>query len=1034
MNPTHFRPFGLLKKLIPLLLASVAIGNAAPTTSGGMKRLDLTLTGDRSVAKVMVPDGVATVILQKFNHEGGWTRFASREGKPGLMRFKLPAPADKARWRAIGRFAKPSVAHDKFPANFYAGKNQFGPIKSDSGKAGSLGRVALADSAPEVSGDSPVEADIWKVDGNNVYFFNQLRGLQVLNLADPSDPRITASLRLPAEGQDLYLLPGSGPERNLVLLTRGWSNGDGEWTRINVVTVAGGNAEITSTRNVPGYLSDSRMVGNRLILATTEWNWNPDTSDGEWSARTRLGEWLISPGNAPQADGETLIEGDNPLISAGPDWLAIAVHPAGKWDVSNVSVFAVRPQGLVKMSPQIRTEGSVESKFAMQWADNVLTVVSERNDRKNGWSPTTILENFQVWAPGSPNKTTRDRIGSLELAEGESLFATRFAGNKAYIVTFLQTDPLFVVDLSDPANPVIAGQIEVPGWSSHLEPIGDLLFAIGWEENTVVASLFDVANPADPQLLRRLKLGDSGTYSEAMWDEKALKVLPQAGLALVPLTRYGARNGTARSVVQLIDIDTTARDIRLRGSIRHDFDARRADLLGGAVVSISQRVMVAADVTDRDVPSILSEVSLAWPVDRVFKVGVYLLQIEDGSSYGGGRATVRVSPANATEQILAEFDLGKGTVRAADYRDGKLFILRENSPSWTPYYLVSDNEDTPSNTIVLDVYDASSIPDLALLGSRTINVAGGGHMAIDRLLWPSPNRPAVVLESGGFYGWFRDPIIQTDQATTFAEAAAPMSAKSKIAVNFLPYWLPETPPRLVVFETTDPQNPAVESPVALGPKGSTFSGVADAAHGLIVLGNTQWSGNADDNWLARGVALQAARVIEVGSSGSPIVRPLIDLPGELFAITELDQDGFLAFTRDTDDGDSTVFGINACDGYDAFSIASVDGPSYAAATAGGRRLFIAGEGQVLCYRLTADGTISAESPLETGWNPYFLRWVDGTLLGSNWNSFFTAKENSTDVTKWKFSTWTPSLEHAVPLPNGDLLVPFGEYGAERLQP
>ncbi len=652
----------------------------------------------------------------------------------------------------------------------------------------------------------------------------------------------------------------------------------------------------------------------------------------------------------------------------------------------------------------------------------------------NSWTPVTVLENFRAWAPDVIHPLIFEtRIGRLTLADGESLFATRFAGNKAYIVTFLQTDPLFVVDLSDPTDPVIAGQIEVPGWSSHLEPLGDLLFAIGWEDNTVVASLFDVANPADPQMLRRLKLGDSGTYSEAMWDEKALKVLPDAGLALVPLTSYGAKNGTARSVVQLIDIDANARDIRLRGSIQHDFDARRADLIGSAVVSVSQRVMVAADVTDRDAPSIISEVSLAWPVDRVLKVGDSLLQIEDGSWYGGGRPTLRISPANATEQILAEFDLGKGTVKAADYRDGKLFVLRESTPSWRPYYFASDAVDAQSNRMVLDVYDASSIPSLVLLGSRTVNVAGGGHVAIDRLLWPMSNRPAVVLESGGFYGWYGGPILLAAKADTLVSAAAPLSTTSRIAIDYLPYWLPETPPSLIVFDTTDPQNPTVESPVALGPKGSSFSGVADAADGLIVLGNTLWTGNTDDNWIARGVALQAARVIEVGASGSPVVRPLIDLPGELFGISELDRDGFLAFTRDTDDGITTAFGISACDGYDAFSIASVDGPAYAVATAGGRRLFIADKGQVLRYQLTADGSVSTESPLQTGWTPYVLRWTDGTLLGSNWNSFFAAKDDATDIKKWKFSTWTPSLDRTLPLPNGDLLVPFGEYGVERLR-
>lgn len=203
----------------------------------------------------------------------------------------------------------------------------------------------------------PVEADIWKIDGNTVYFFNQLRGLQVLDMTDPADPRITASLRLPAVGQDLYLLPGSAMARTVVLLTEGSSIRGGSWTRINLVKVSGGKAEITNTRDVPGSLADSRLAGNRLILATTEWN-DADASGDDWSSRSRLSEWLLAPDAAPRAAGETLIEGDSPLIASGPDWLALVVYPNGQWNVSDVSVFAVRPNGLVRMGRPFRTQGA----------------------------------------------------------------------------------------------------------------------------------------------------------------------------------------------------------------------------------------------------------------------------------------------------------------------------------------------------------------------------------------------------------------------------------------------------------------------------------------------------------------------------------------------------------------------------------------------------------------------------------------------------------------------------------------------------
>lgn len=1028
----------LWQRLCLALLATSLVGSATPRAETGRTKLDLKMVQEGQTVKVTVPEGVVSVTLQKFRRQDGWTMVDVKKAVPGVMRFNLPNAKENSRWRAIGRVELKTASRDKFPAAFYQGKKEFRPTKSAA--KGILGPAVLDRTAFEggVAG-IPVESDIWKVDGKTVYFFNQLRGLQVLDLSDPTDPRITASLRLPAEGQELYLLPGDGSVRNLVLLTGGWSDDGGEWTRINVVKVSGGTAEITSTRIVPGYLADSRMVGNRLILATTEWNYTADDGTDGWDSRSNLSEWLISPDSAPQAAGKTVIEGDSPIIASGPDWLALAVHPRGRWDVSDISVFAIRRSGLVQMGAPFRTEGSVASKFGMQWSDNVLTTISEHNVSANGWSPTTVLENFRAWSPEIAQVIRtieiKGPIGRLALAKGESLFATRFSGNKAYIVTFLQKDPLFVVDLSDPVDPKIAGQIEVPGWSTHLEPLGDLLFAVGWEENSVVASLFDVANPANPQLLRRLSLGAPGTYSQALWDEKALKLLPDAGLAMIPLSTYNRNWEDSTSIVQLIDVDTKARDLRLRGLIAHEFDALRADLVGKSVVSISQRVMVAADISDRDAPSILSEVSLAWPVDRVLESGDYLIQIEDGSWYGGGRATARISPAKATEAILAETDLGKGTVKAADLRDGKLYVLREISPSYPFFYMRSVVMDTvPADRMILDIYDATALPALGLIGSRTVIQPDGGRVGIDHLLWPQSNRPAIVVSFGYSFGFWHGPILLDRVSTSLVEAATPVRQKSFVMIGTRPYWASSKSPRLVVFDTTVSEDPADEDSVTLGSEGSTFSGVAEAADGLIVMGNSQSKEASSDTWFDYGVRLQSVHVIEVPETGPPIVRPVIDLPGELFAVTELDRDGFLAFTRTySDDGTSTAFEVSACDGYDAFSITSLDAPGYAVAAAGGRRLFVVNEGGVERHTLTEAGVFSTDTPLDIGWTAYSLRVKDGFLIGSQWNALFAAKVFADEVTRWEFATWNPGVDQVVPAANGDLLVPFGDYGVERLQ-
>lgn len=1011
----------LWHRLCLLLTAIAFIGTAA--ASGPRKILDLELSADRQTAKVTVPAGVESVTVQRFQRDGGWQKLRTKSAVAGVMKFKLPAAGKNVRWRAIGQFADGKVSHDKFPAGFYKGKNRFGAIKSGTGIGPGNG---LKDGIGELgNAAAPEEADIWKIDGDTVYFFNQLRGLQMLDLADPADPRITASLRLPAVGQDLYLLPGSLTDRTVVLLTEGWSAKNGSWTRINLVKVSGGNAEITATRDVPGSLADSRLAGNRLILATTEWN---EKSADEWSSRSRLSEWLLTPDKAPVAAGETLIEGDSPLIAAGPDWLALAVQPNGRWDVSDVTVFAIRPQGLVRMARPFRTEGAVASKFAMQWRDNVLTTISEKNMDKSGWSPVTLLENFRVWAPevvrAAVLDPTGDRLGRLKLAKGESLFATRFAGDKAYVVTFLQTDPLFIIDLSDPKNPVVAGHLEVPGWSSHLEPLGDLLFAVGWESDTVAASLFDVADPANPQLLRRVSLGTPGTYSEALWDEKALKVLPDAGLAMIPLTSYDGKTGESSSVVQLLDIDLNARDLRLRGKISHAFDARRADLIGDAVVSISQRVLVAAGVADRDAPAVLSEVTLAWPVDRVLEANGHLLQIEDGAWYGGGRATVRISPAGAPEQILAETDLGEGSVKAADYRDGKLFILREIVSAQSRYYWSPVTGNAGSNKLILDIYDCQVPPALALVGSCKLKSISSARLAVDRFVWPQSNRPALVFDFQTYFwfGWDKTPLF--DRPVSLTAAASPL--RSKQIVDSRPYSTVEKAARLVLFDTSLPEAPVVAEPVVLGSAAWSLNGIIDAADGRIVLGCSR----ANETEL--GTAFQGARVVEVESSGPPIVRPVIDLPGELIAVSELDAKGFLAFTR-VSGNHSTTLQASACDGFEAFLVDSLDAPADVVATAGGRRVFIATKGGVERHFLGQDGSFHAEPTLNTGYTPESLRWLQGILIGAKWNALFAAEADGSTVQKWNFPAWYLGLDQVTLASDGDLLVPFGDYGAERLK-
>jgi len=133
-----------------------------------------------------------------------------------------------------------------------------------------------------------------------------------------------------------------------------------------------------------------------------------------------------------------------------------------------------------------------------------------------------------------------------QIAPGEQIRAVRFLGDTGYVVTFLQTDPLFVIDLSDPLAPRITGELHVTGYSTYLHPFGDdHLIGVGREatpEGRVLGlqlQIFDVSDPADPMRIHQEVLGsgmESWSWSEAEHDHHAFTFHEARNLLALPIT------------------------------------------------------------------------------------------------------------------------------------------------------------------------------------------------------------------------------------------------------------------------------------------------------------------------------------------------------------------------------------------------------------------------------------------------------------------------------------------------------------------
>jgi inhibitor of cysteine peptidase len=137
--------------------------------------------------------------------------------------------------------------------------------------------------------------------------------------------------------------------------------------------------------------------------------------------------------------------------------------------------------------------------------------------------------------------------GSLEdLAPGETIYSARFVGGRCYVVTFRNIDPLFVIDLSSPANPTVLGELKITGYSSYLHPYDEThLIGIGKETvaeredfawyQGVKISLFDVSDVSNPREISKYEIGDRGTDSPVLWDHKAFLFDRERNLLVMPV-------------------------------------------------------------------------------------------------------------------------------------------------------------------------------------------------------------------------------------------------------------------------------------------------------------------------------------------------------------------------------------------------------------------------------------------------------------------------------------------------------------------
>ena len=448
------------------------------------------------------------------------------------------------------------------------------------------------------------EADIIKTDGRYIYMLSR----DVVHIVKAGGTMELAAKVTLEEGnypQEMYVdgdrlvIIGSSHSGEVYPLARtGEAVADiGIWPNFKSLTFAQvydisdmDNVRLFRSFEIEGSLTTSRKQGDYLYLLSnlTMWNWG----DGE--VRPMMGEngklapmpvddIMIMPGRPAEAyltlTAINVADDTEPVSSetiAGSGYTAYMSNSAmyialNSWDYDvdaklDIARFTIQA-GSIGYTGSGQVKGWLNNQFSMDVHKGYLRVAT------TSWNERQSQNENNLYVLDDGMQTTGAILG---FAPDERIYSARFMGDRGYVVTFRQVDPLFVFDLSDPNNPRITGELKVPGFSSYLHPISEsVLLGVGSDVKDVYVkdgsgkeviisqqtggiklSLFDVSDMGKPREIDSLVIGDRG-YTELQYNHKAAMFKENQSLVAFPanLSSYDYKESWEGALVVSYDGD-----------------------------------------------------------------------------------------------------------------------------------------------------------------------------------------------------------------------------------------------------------------------------------------------------------------------------------------------------------------------------------------------------------------------------------------------------------------------------------------------
>ena len=272
---------------------------------------------------------------------------------------------------------------------------------------------------------------------------------------------------------------------------------------------------------------------------------------------------------------------------------------------SSIYKFNFKEDGSVEYQTKTRVEGTTIDQFSLDEKDDNIRIALYSSTKG---SRVVVLDN------------NLKQLGETAyLAKGEKMYSARFVGDRAYLVTYKNMDPLYSIDLSDPANPKALGALKIPGYSTYLQPYDENhIIGFGFKTEETVRrnslgrvtstsakvtgmkmALFDVTDISNPKMISEEVIGDSKTNSTILENHKALLLDKERNLLAIPIKNYT----TDLSITENDDISSATK------SYTSYLKSRTYNKVGYAVYSLdiangfNLRGIITHDVNSKDYTS-----------------------------------------------------------------------------------------------------------------------------------------------------------------------------------------------------------------------------------------------------------------------------------------------------------------------------------------------------------------------------------------------------------------------------------------------